>query len=207
MTIKIYRSLLALLIPGLAFAFLQKTADVAVAKKQTLPHPLINKIWDVRAKKFISQNELMNRLEQIMVILIGERHGHVEHQLRENYILEELAARQRYPALALEMLEPRQSLMINSYRNSSPEYAGQLGSALQWWKTGWPTWSYYEPVFQTALVAKLDFVGVDLPRAEQERIKNTGLKRRCKQAIWNPASCWPCSHSKRSWYSTSTRRA
>ncbi len=142
------------------------------------PKDLIDKIWDPEKQGFITIPELIDRLVDTPIILIGERHGFAPHQDREAFLLQALADRGRYPTLAMEMLEPAQEPVIQAYRAKNPEYARGLGIALEWSKTGWPDWSYYEPVFDAAFAAKLPIVGADLPLAEQRRIERDGIEER-----------------------------
>lgn len=138
------------------------------------PNDLIDQIWDPKREAFISVRELIDQLEQSPIILIGERHGFSPHQNRAAFILKALADRGRYPTLALEMLEPAQEPVINAYRARNPEYARGLGIALDWANTGWPDWSFYEPIFDAAFAAKLPIVGADLPSAQQREIELNG---------------------------------
>lgn len=166
------------------FGSLQATAQVLPAPTPApstvaaaaIAHPLINKIWDTAKARFVTPAELVTVLSRAGIVIVGERHGHMPHQERTAFLLNALADRERYPALALEMLEPRQAVLINRYRRDEPEYAGRLGSAMQWYDTGWPSWAFYEPIFQAAFMAKLPILAADLPRSEQERIERTGLE-------------------------------
>ncbi len=142
------------------------------------PKDLIDQIWDPEKQGFITIPELIDRLVDTPIILIGERHGFAPHQDREAFLLQALADRGRYPTLAMEMLEPAQEPLIQAYRAKNPEYARGLGIALEWSKTGWPDWSFYEPVFEAAFAAKLPIVGADLPLAEQRRIERDGIEER-----------------------------
>jgi uncharacterized iron-regulated protein len=147
----------------------------AAATPATTPaaanHPLLNVVWDVKANAAITVGELVKRLASADAILLGERHGHEAHQSRAAFLISALADRERYPALAMEMLEPRQAVIVDRYRREEPEYSGRLGAALQWWDTGWPSWSFYEPIFAAAFAAKLPFIAADLSRAEQDKIE------------------------------------
>ena len=134
------------------------------------PNDLIDQIWDPETQRFISVRDLIDRLVDAPIILVGERHGFAPHQNREAFLLQALADRGRYPTLALEMLEPAQEPIIEEYRARNPEYARGLGIALDWANTGWPDWSFYEPVFDAAFAGKLDIVGADLSRSEQREL-------------------------------------
>jgi uncharacterized iron-regulated protein len=127
------------------------------------PHPLSGKIYRVSDGTFVPLKTLVDALASTRYVLIGETHGRAAHQDREAFLLSALADRGRYPALALEMLTPDQAKVAEQYRATNPEYAMGLGGTLEWHKTSWPSWSLYAPVFQTALAAKLPFVGAELP--------------------------------------------
>jgi uncharacterized iron-regulated protein len=142
------------------------------------PNDLIDKIWDPKKADFISVRELIEQLVDAPIILIGERHGFAPHQDRAAFILQALADRGRYPALALEMLEPAQEPVIEKYRRRNPEYARGLGIELDWANTGWPDWRYYEPIFDAAFAAKLNIAGADMPAKEQRLIEQNGLTTR-----------------------------
>lgn len=142
------------------------------------PDDLIDRVWDPGSRVFLSIRELIDRLVDAPVILLGERHGYAAHQDREAFLIQALADRGRYPALALEMLEPRQEVIVRAYRRRNPEYARRLGIALDWASTGWPDWSFYEPVFDAAFAAKLPILGADLPLARQRVIEAEGTPDR-----------------------------
>lgn len=136
-------------------------------------HPLNNKVWRAATGEFVTIPALVTALAAAPIVLIGERHGLSPHQDRAAFLLEAFADKEHYPAVALEMLEPRQGLLIERYRKEEPEYAGRLGAALQWYNTGWPAWPFYEPIFAAAFTAKLPIVAGDLAKAEQERIERS----------------------------------
>lgn len=129
---------------------------------------LAGQIWDVENARFVSTRELLDDLEKSKFILIGERHGRDAHQQREAFLIAGLADRGRYPTLALEMLTHSQNDLIEEYRANSPEYSMGLGLQLDWASSNWPSWTFYEPIFDIALVAKLKVAGADLNEAEQE---------------------------------------
>ena len=133
-----------------------------------------NDIWDPDLGRVIALEDLIDRLETAPEIRFGERHGHAPHQNRVAFLIQALAARGRYPALALEMLDPAQAEAVATYRRDRPEYARGLGVALDWPSTGWPDWGLYEPIFEAAFAARLTILGADLPRAERQRIRDEG---------------------------------
>ncbi|WP_299727529.1 ChaN family lipoprotein [uncultured Tateyamaria sp.] len=154
--------------------FLSGTAASALPLRAWTEDLTSGDIIETATGKTLGFQELLDQLEQADTILIGERHGFAPHQNLVALILEELALRGRFPTLALEMLEPAQMPALEAYRADNPEYVGALGAALDWANTGWPAWSFYEPIFRAAFRAKLDVVAADLPREEQRDIDQNG---------------------------------
>lgn len=141
--------------------FLSVAAAMALPLRATAEDLTSGEIIETATGKVLGFHELIDRLEQADTILIGERHGFAPHQDRVALILEELALRGRFPTLALEMLEPAQMPALEAYRADNPEYVGGLGAALNWSETGWPAWSFYEPIFRAAFRAKLGIVAAE----------------------------------------------
>ena len=131
---------------------------------------LAGKIWDAANKKFISTSQLIGALSKKQYILIGERHGRKAHQDREAFIIAALAQKGIYPDLYLEMLTQDQSLAVANYLKQEPEYAGRLAIPVKWAESNWPSWQFYQPVFNMAMMAKLPIRGADIPNAEKARI-------------------------------------
>ena len=125
-------------------------------------HPLAGKIYRVKDDAFVTVRDLLADLAKARFVLIGETHGRSAHQDREAFLLAGLADQGRYPPVSFEMLTPAKAAVVQTYRVTNPEYAMALGSALEWDKSNWPSWSFYAPVFQVALTAKLPVYGAEL---------------------------------------------
>ncbi len=151
--------------------------------QQRLPHPLEGKIWDAQAGRFLVASQLIDRLVESDILVIGERHGLELHQQREAFILAALADRGRYPRVVLEMLDPERFAALELYRREHPEYSAGLGAALQWWDSGWPDWRFYAPVFDVAFKAKLPLAAGDLSQEDQEAAKTRFAGERTPRKI------------------------
>lgn len=81
-----------------------------------------------------------------------------------------LAEKGVYPDLYLEMLTQDQTPSVEQYLKLEPEYAGRLAIPLNWAESNWPSWDFYQPVFNIAMIAKLPIKGADLPNQEKKRI-------------------------------------
>ncbi len=160
-----------------------QTSNPPSAPPATVEHALSNKIWRASDGQLVTVGDLVGALAKADVILVGERHGHRPHQDRVVFLLEALADRGRYPALAMEMLEPEQAEKIARFRVKEPEYSTRLGAELEWHKTGWPSWVHYDPIFSVAFTAKLPILAADLAKAEQQRIETSAPEAAADPAI------------------------
>ena len=80
------------------------------------------------------------------MVLLGERHGVREHPKAAACLIAALAIKTR-PTVVMEMLSADQRPALETYRSAHPEIVDGLGTTLAWWKTGWPAWSIYTPLF------------------------------------------------------------
>ncbi|WP_322864754.1 ChaN family lipoprotein (plasmid) [Aquicoccus sp. G2-2] len=132
--------------------------------------PLAGHIWGVSEERFVAFQGMLAGIQDKPYILVGERHGRHAHQGREAFLVGALAEAGRYPSIAFEMLSHEQTETVASYRQTSPEYALGLGLALDWADSNWPSWAYYQPVFDAAFTTKADIIGADLTDAEQQSV-------------------------------------
>ena len=93
------------------------------------------------------------------VMLLGEQHDAVEHQLIHQQVIALLAQRGLLAAVALEMADA--GATTAGLHPSSTEQ--QTKSALKWDNTGWP-WAAYGPAVMTAVRAGVPVLGANQPR-------------------------------------------
>ena len=146
-------------------AFVVLSASIILFCSSVECHELDGKIWRQRDSAFLTFRQMVDDLEEKKFLVVGETHGFQPHQDREAYLVSALAERGLYPALVLEMLDPDGALKLAEYRRTHPEDVSSLAQSLDWENSGWPAFSYYEPVFSVAFRAKLAVVGGDLPAA------------------------------------------
>jgi uncharacterized iron-regulated protein len=149
------------------FAAIGFALSPALAQEE---RPLAGLIWGASESRVVTFQEMLARIQDTPYILVGERHGRHAHQGREAFLIGALAEAGRYPTIALEMLSHAQTEAVAAYRQTSPEYALGLGLALNWADSNWPSWNYYQPVFDAAFTTKATIVGADLTEAEQQVI-------------------------------------
>lgn len=132
-----------------------------------IAEPLAGQIWDVSQNSFVNFSNMLENISDKTYIIMGERHGRKAHQGREAFLIGALAEAGRYPTIAFEMLNHKQDIIVETYREKSPEYALGLAVPLKWSDSNWPAWSFYQPVFDVAFATKAKIIGADLTDAKQ----------------------------------------
>jgi uncharacterized iron-regulated protein len=138
-------------------------------------HPLVGKIWDVKAARFVTADAMAARLATAPFVLLGERHDNRDHHRLQARVVQELVKDGRHPAVVFEMLEREQQPIIDRYVAEHPNGAANFGAALAWEKTSWPAYADYQPIFEAALAAKLPIKAGNLAHADAKALVKEGL--------------------------------
>lgn len=180
---------LSLILPGCAStpsrsaqppaATLSKSAAPAISEpwqtRLDVEHPLVGKIWDVKAQAFVTEAALGERVAKARFVLVGERHDNSDHHRLQARVLEKLLGAGRHPALVLEMLEPAQQAAADAYVASNGAAAAGFGTAVGWEKTSWPPFSEYQPIFEVAFAGKLRVVAGNLAQSDVKALVKQGV--------------------------------
>jgi uncharacterized iron-regulated protein len=143
-------------------------APVALAPWQApleREHPLTGRIWDVRAARFVSADTVVARLAGARYVLLGEKHDNPDHHAVQAAIVRALLAGGRRPAIAFEMLTADQAPALARHLATAPRDAAGLADAVNWRRSGWPDFAYYQPIVQAALDAGVPIVAANLAPA------------------------------------------
>jgi uncharacterized iron-regulated protein len=128
-------------------------------------HPLTGRVWDPGSGAFLAPGTLVTRLAAARYVLLGERHDNPDHHRAQAALLRGLIAAGRRPAVVFEMFTLDDAPAIARHLAAAPRDARGLADAVDWRRSGWPDWSLYEPIAQTALDAGLPIVAANLPPA------------------------------------------
>ena len=124
-------------------------------------HPLVGRLYDVKAGRFIDRATLIASLKKRDFILLGERHDHPDHHHLQARLVDALGQAKGGGTVAFEMLSDDQADAlpdrVESQNGSALDLAA-LGDALSWESRGWPSWSLYQPIFEAALSNGMDLV-------------------------------------------------
>ncbi|MFC7452080.1 ChaN family lipoprotein [Insolitispirillum peregrinum] len=144
---------------------------------QARSHPLVGRILDTASHRWISLAELQHRLYLSRWVLLGEQHDNPDHHALQAALLAGLIRDGRRPAVAVEMIGPAQSealaqVLSDASQSATPQgYTDALGQAVGWEQRQWPQWSWYRPIFHTALAARLEILPANL---EREQLRAAG---------------------------------
>lgn len=130
-------------------------------------HPLIDKIWDVRAQRFVSQADVAQALLAADYIFLGESHDNPLHHEWQGWAIETLVRAGKKPAIAFEMIDDEQA---KGLVGASLTSADAVFDAVKWDQSGWPPRELYRPVFAPIVAAKLPIYSANLPREALRKI-------------------------------------
>src|SRR5215475_12056660 len=89
---------------ALALGGCTKASKIDWESKEEQKHPLVGRIWDVKAGSFIGEDALVARLVASRFVLLGERHDNPDHHALQAKLLRAMIEAGRRPALGFEML-------------------------------------------------------------------------------------------------------
>ncbi len=136
-------------------------------------HPLVGRIWDTAAHRFVSVREVEARIGAADITLLGETHDNpVQHGIQARLLAADVRAG-RHPALAMEQIDTdRQAAVSAAAREpgASPADIERAGRVQGW------DWALYAPVVEVALAHGLPIVAADIPRTRTRAIVERGLE-------------------------------
>jgi uncharacterized iron-regulated protein len=134
--------------------------------------PLVGRIWDVHAARFVSADELFDRAARARHVILGEAHDNPEHHRLQRVALEALAARGEKRLLAMEQFDIEYQPAIDAARSKKANEgadAERIADAGHFDRQGW-NWPLYRPLVQFALEHGWPLVAANLSRAEARAI-------------------------------------
>jgi len=146
-----------------------------VPQPQILPsvvHPLRDRIWDVRAARYVERNELFGRLASRDYVLLGEKHDNARHHAAQALVIDALVVSGRRPAVAFETL----SADVDAALARPLPTAASVRAAVRWDESGWPAWRLYEPVFRVSVRESLPLATANLHAGTLGRLRAQGLE-------------------------------
>ena len=126
---------------------------------------MVGRIWDVRAARFVSAEELFDRAARARQLILGETHDNPEHHRLQRVVLDALATRGDKRLLAMEQFDTEYQAAIDAASGD----AEALADAGHFDRQGW-NWPLYWPLVQFALGHGWPLVAANLSRADARAI-------------------------------------
>ncbi len=138
-------------------------------------HPLVGRIWQPEAARFVAPEAVVAALGQARFVLLGEKHDNADHHRIQAWLVAQMMAAGRRPAVAFEMFVSDQQAALDAYLTAQPKDAAGLGAAMNWAKNGWPDWEHYQPIAQAALDGGAALLAANLPRPLLRKLAREGV--------------------------------
>jgi uncharacterized iron-regulated protein len=128
-------------------------------------------ILDLRTGDYVSLSALLDDLESVQIVFVGERHDATAHHAAQRQIISELIMRGRKVAIALEMFRADGQAALDDWSN------GRLDERTfkRIYATHWSMWPIYRPIFDLARQRKIPLVGLNIDRALPHQVSVKGF--------------------------------
>lgn len=135
----------------------------------------LNKIFDTNNKTEVSFEQLIQRLQQFRIVMLGENHTSEPHHNMQLAILKGLTESGSSVCLALEMFNPSQNQVLEKYISgiiTEEEFLDQS----DYFNTWGHNYRYYKPIFDYAREKKIKLFGVNIEHDYASKIGKSGIK-------------------------------
>jgi uncharacterized iron-regulated protein len=144
-------------------------ADGKWASPHFQNHSLAGTIWTSNIEE-VTPAQLENALANARFVLLGEIHNNPDHHHLQAQLIDALVKKGRHPAIVFEMIPANLQSELDRHVQRGVVEAGELGKALRWRERGWPDWTMYQPIAETALAARLPLVAGGLNADVQKAV-------------------------------------
>lgn len=124
--------------------------------------PTPGEIWDTRAERFVSAEDVYVRAARASHVILGETHDNPEHHRLQRLVLEQLAGPR---TLAMEQFDSEFQAAIEA----APPDAEAIADAGHFDRKGW-NWPLYRPLVEFAVERRWPIIAANLSRTEARAI-------------------------------------
>ncbi|MDX8385570.1 MAG: ChaN family lipoprotein [Gallionella sp.] len=153
-------------------------------------HPLVNRVWDMNNAVFVEESELMNRLNNSDVLLLGEVHDNLLHHELQQKLLQARIDSGAQPALMMEQIDTaNQTALDEALSGSDREVKMAAVNKL----ISFNDWKLYSPLLEIAVDHQLPVIASNIPSRELRPVIWRGydaydadkLKHLAVEEVWN----------------------
>ncbi|MEJ8571318.1 ChaN family lipoprotein [Microbaculum marinum] len=136
-------------------------------------HPLAGTVWRGDGTRS-DLDTLLTAARAADHVLVGETHPNPDHHRIQADIIRDLTDSGRKPAVVLEMVPASYQDRLDAFSRAKSADASDLGAMLDWEDRGWPAWTIYQPIAESALASGLSLRAGDLDREQMMQIGSSG---------------------------------
>ena len=137
-------------------------------------HPLNGRIWDTANQIYVTPESLVKSLSDTPFILLGEKHDNADHHRIQAWLVGQVINKGRRMGLAFEMFGSDKSGVLREFHQSGSKNTAEISTLTDWQKSGWPDWSMYQPIAESAVAADLPVLAANLTRAQAMAMAREG---------------------------------
>jgi len=137
-------------------------------------HLLVGRIWSVGDQKFIDPEVVTKTLGSASFVLLGEKHDNADHHQIQAWLTGQVLGGGRKMAVAFEMFGVEKTKALRDFHEAGSKNAADIAALTEWQKSGWPSWSLYQPIAQRALDAGMPVLAANLSRQQTKTMMQQG---------------------------------
>jgi len=137
-------------------------------------HPLVGRIWSVGEQKFVDPEIMVKTLGGAAFILLGEKHDNADHHQIQAWLSGQVLGSGRKMAVAFEMFGVDKTKVLEDFHETGSKDAADIAALTEWENSGWPSWSLYQPIAQSALDAGMPILAANLSRQQTKAMMQQG---------------------------------
>ncbi|SMC96921.1 Uncharacterized iron-regulated protein [Fulvimarina manganoxydans] len=121
-------------------------------------------------------SSLVGAAKAARYVLLGEIHDNPDHHRLQAGIIDDLVEAGAKPAVVFEMIPETFADTLQALDGAGPQAMASLADTLDWADSGWPDFSIYAPIFESALGHGLSMRPGNLDRATVRRLSSEGVE-------------------------------
>jgi uncharacterized iron-regulated protein len=120
-------------------------------------------IYDVAKGNYVRLETLQSAAAGAKYILLGETHDNLIHHQRQAELVDVLSGDGLKRAVVWEMINRDQQKDLDDAWHDKKRAIDDIGVALDWDNSGWPSWQDYSPIAEAARQHQLPMIAGNLP--------------------------------------------
>ena len=138
-------------------------------------NPLVGQVFGADGTPS-SQDALLGAAHGARYVLLGEIHDNPDHHLIQSDIIGGLAKLGAKPSVVFEMIPQSFADILARFEAGADKDLATLAERLEWSERGWPDFSLYRPIFESAVANDLPIRAGNLDRETVGAIAEDGVK-------------------------------